>query len=198
MFLTDWGFWLGLHLFGLLFHSGIRRIRWPSCRSSRPSHQCQGLGPVTLDWIRHQIQRVCCMVPGCPLTLVFWLGRVLSIMALLIAVIARDFRSISSTGTVLTSPFWGFLLGFFPGFSGLASVGLKGVGLKGVSLGDILLTFGRASLSMPLPSLTRLFLFSSSFSGGFWLAGRQEVGPCLRSCGFCLFGLIIPRIEAYL
>ncbi len=78
-------------------------------------------------------------------------------MALFVAVIARDFGSISPTETVLTFPFWGFLLGFFLGFSGLASVGLGGVG-------GILLTYSGASLSV---SSTRLFPFSPSSLGGF-------------------------------
>ncbi len=83
-------------------------------------------------------------------------------MALFVAVIARDFGSIPSAGTVPMSSLWGFLLGFLLGFSGLASVGLGGVGL-----GGILLTLGGASLSVPLPSSTRLFPFSLSSPGGF-------------------------------
>ncbi len=87
-------------------------------------------------------------------------------MALFVAVIARDFRSIPPADTVLTSFLWGFLLGFFLGFflgfSGLASVGLGGVGL-----GDVLLTLGAASLSKPSPSLTHSFPFSLSSPGGF-------------------------------
>ncbi len=53
--------------------------------------------------------------------------------------------------------FGSFLLSFFLGFSGLASVGFREVG-------GILLTHNGASLSMPM---TRLFPFSLSFSRGF-------------------------------
>ncbi len=138
------------------------------------------------------MQRAYCRVPGSHLPLVFRLGAVLGIMALLVAVIARDFGSIPSAGTVPTSPLWdfllGFLLGFFLGFSGLASVSLGGVGL-----GGILLTLGGASLSVPSLFSTRLFPFSPSSPGGFWLAGRRGVGPGLRSCG-----LIVSNIEAHL
>ncbi len=98
--------------------------------------------------------------------LVFWLGAVLDIMALLVTVIARDLGGIPPTGTVPTSPLWGFLLGFllgfFLGFSSLASVGLGGVGL-----GGILLTLDGASLSVPSLSSTRLFPFSLSSPRGF-------------------------------
>ncbi len=112
------------------------------------------------------MQRACCRVSRGHLPLVFRLGAVLGIMALLVAVKARDFGSIPPAGTVPMSPLWGlllgFLLGFFLGFSGLASVGLGSVGL-----GGILLTLGGASLSVPLLSLTCLFPFSSSSPGGF-------------------------------
>ncbi len=93
------------------------------------------------------------------LPLVFWLGAVHGIMAFLIAVIAHDLGIIPLIITVLTSSLWGFLLGFFLGFSGLASVDLGGVGL-----GGIFLTLGGASLFV---SLTHLFSFSPSSSGGF-------------------------------
>ncbi len=96
-------------------------------------------------------------------------------MALLVAVIARDFGGIPPARTVPTSPLWGFLLsfllgfllGFFLGFSGLASVGLRGVVLGDIYLGGIFLTLGGASLSVPSPSLTRSFPFSPSSPGGF-------------------------------
>ncbi len=83
-------------------------------------------------------------------------------MVLLITVIVCNFESILLVGTVPTSPLWGFLLGFFLGFSGLASVSFGDVGLKG-----IFLTLGKASLSMPLFSLIRLFFFSLSSPGSF-------------------------------
>ncbi len=80
-------------------------------------------------------------------------------MALLIAVIACDFGSILPAEAVPTSSLWGFLLGFFLGFSGLASIGLGGVGLEG-----IFLTLGGASLFMPS---THSFPFSLSSLRGF-------------------------------
>ncbi len=117
------------------------------------------------------MQKACCRVPGGHLPLIFWLSAVLGIIALLVTVIACDFGGIPPAGTVPTSPLWGFmldfLLGLFLGFSGLANVGLGGVVLEGINLGGILLTLGRASLSMPSSSLTHLFPFSPSSPGGF-------------------------------
>ncbi len=112
------------------------------------------------------MQRACCRVPGCHLPLVFLLVAILGIMALLVAVIARDFGSIPLAGTIPTSSLWGFLLGFllgfFLGFSGLASIGLGGVGL-----GGIFLALGGANLSMPSSSSTCSFPFSPSSPEGF-------------------------------
>ncbi len=76
-------------------------------------------------------------VPEYHLPLVFWLSVVLGIINLFVAVIVCDFGGIPSAGTIPMSPFWGSLLGFFLGISGLASVSLGGDGL-----GDILLTLG--------------------------------------------------------
>ncbi len=59
---------------------------------------------VSSPWTWHRMQRACCKVLGGHLLLVFWLGAVLGIMALLVAVIARDFGSIPPDGTVPTSP----------------------------------------------------------------------------------------------
>ncbi len=105
------------------------------------------------------------------LPLVFRLGAILGIMALFVAVIARDYRSIPPARTIPTSPLWGFLLGFllgfFLGFSGLTSVGFGGVVLGGIGLGDILLTLGGDSLSVHSSSSTLSFPFSPSSPGGF-------------------------------
>lgn len=141
----------------------MRRLWQRSHRSSRAGHQCHGFGLVTLNSasnIENALQGPWGL-SGLPL--IFWLDVILGIMALLGAVIVCDLESIPLVRTVLTSPHWGFLLGF----SGLGSIGLKGVSLGGVELGGIFLTRGEASLSVSSPSSTHLFHFSPSFPRSF-------------------------------
>ncbi len=77
---------------------------------------------VTLGRTGHQIYRTHWqgLWRSSRLSLLFRLGTELGIMAFLVVVIACDLGSISPGGTIPTSLFWDFLLGF----SGLGSVGL--------------------------------------------------------------------------
>ncbi len=142
----------------------MRRLWQLSHRSLKLSHQYQGSGLVTLDVVSNAENVLQSPWRSLGLLLVFRLGAILGIMVLLVTVIARDCRSIPFTRTIPTPPLWSFLLGFFLGFSNLASVGLGGVILGGIGLRDILLTLGGASLSMPS---THLFSFSLNSFGGF-------------------------------
>lgn len=96
------------------------------------------------------------------LLLALLLDAILGMMVFLITVITHNLGDILLVGAVLTFPFWSFLLGF----SGLSSIGLEGLGLRVVGLGGIL-PCGGTSLSMSSSSSMYLFLFFSSFFGGF-------------------------------
>lgn len=78
----------------------------------------------------------------------------------LIAVIARDLGDISLVGIILSFSYLPTIFLLTVGLVCCLAIGLNIIG------SNVVLTHCRASFSWFLPSLTRLFFFSPSFSGG--------------------------------